>query len=250
MSVEKLRREEIEQKAPVPTAEQIDRYYETNKTRHPALRGKTKDQALPEVEKILREQAVMQRTTVFIGGLRRDAEIKVLLLPPRAEVPVPKEAPSKGSARAPVTIVEFSDFQCGYCRRVYPTLTKLLEEYEGKVRLVYRDFTPRNHPRARPAAIAAYCAGDQRKYWEYHEDLMHTQGTLSDDDLKARAEKLGLNMRKFNACYDAGRHGDFVDAATQDGASLGVTGTPSFFVNGRMLVGAKPYQAFKEVIEE
>ena len=98
--------------------------------------------------------------------------------------------------------------------------------------------------------MAARCAGDQDKYWDYHRNLMTIDGNLEDDDLRKRAESIDLDMASFNACYDSGRYREQVKAGTADGTKLGVTGTPTFFINGRMLVGAKPYSEFKSIIED
>ena len=110
---------------------------------------------------------------------------------------------------------------------------------------MFRDYPLDFHPRAVPAGSAARCAGDQGKYWEYHEDLLSVDGDLSDADLQARAERVGLDMEAFATCRDSGSHDAVVQTAFQDGQALGVTGTPFFFINGRMLVGAQPYEELK-----
>ena len=250
ISVAELRKAEIEDKIAPPTDSEIEAYYKANKNRIQSLMGKTLEQATPTVKSMLRRQKVGEQTGTYVKELKVDASVRVLLVPPRVKVPVPAGEPSRGPTKAPVTMVEFSDFQCGFCKRVEPTVDRLLDEYGDKLRLVFRDYPLSNHKRARPAAIAARCAGDQGKYWDYHADLMKVSGSLSDDDLKKRAERLGLDMDDFAGCLETGPHADAVDASVKDAVAIGVSSTPTFFINGRPLIGAKPYEAFKEVIDE
>ena len=163
---------------------------------------------------------------------------------------IPEGEPTRGPDSAPITMVEFSDFQCGYCKRAEATVERLLAEYGDKIHFVYRDYPLQFHKRAEPASIAARCAGDQGKYWEYHNNLMNIRGDLGDADLKKRAEGTQLDMAAFSACLESEAHQSTVRASFQDGASLGVSGTPTFFINGRRLVGARPYEDFKSVIED
>ncbi len=250
ITVAKLRKAEIEDKIAPPTDSEIETYYKANKSRVQSLKGKTLEQVLPTVKGMLRRQKINTQTGTYLKQLKADASVRVMLEAPRVEVPVPAGEPSRGPKTAPVTMVEFSDFQCGYCKRVEPTVNRLLDEYGDKLRLVYRDYPLGNHKRARPAAIAARCAGDQDKYWDYHADLVTVSGSLSDDDLKKRAEKLGLDMDDFAACLETGPYAAAVDASVKDAVAIGVSSTPTFFINGRPLIGAKPYAAFKELIDE
>ncbi len=165
--------------------------------------------------------------------------------------------PVKGDLSAPITIIEFSDFQCPYCAKFYTdTLPQLEQEYidTGKVKIVYRDFPLTNiHPLATPAALAAECANEQDKFWEYHNILFEKQDewvNIGEDKLKEYATEIGLNEEQFNSCLDSEKYKDEVLADLDDGASAGVTGTPAFFVNGRMLSGAQPLSAFQSIIEE
>ncbi|MEK7514903.1 MAG: DsbA family protein [Patescibacteria group bacterium] len=164
-----------------------------------------------------------------------------------------------GNKKAPVTIIEFSDYQCPFCRAfwrdTYPRLKKDFIE-TGKVRLVFRDFPLSSHPGAVPAAHAAECAEEQGKYWEMHDVIFAEQDTkgagtvsFSADDLKRWAGKIGLKQSEFNACLDSGKYNEEIAKDLKDGAASGVSGTPSFFINGNLLVGAQPYEAFKAAIE-
>jgi len=172
---------------------------------------------------------------------------------------VESDDPVLGKADAPVTIVEFSDFQCPFCRRFWAdTYTQLKEEYidTGKVRLVFRDYPLPFHDAATPSALAANCANEQGKFWQYHDKMFieqekQGQGTVTygATELKAWAQQLGLNTAQFNQCLDSKKYADEVAADTAAGSAAGVSGTPSFFVNGQLLVGAQPFASFKAIID-
>ena len=172
--------------------------------------------------------------------------------PPRAPV-VRKEVdavgPSRGPKDAPVTIVEFSDFECPYCGAAHDTVEQVMSSYAGKVRLVYRQFPLSFHPHAAKAAEASLCAADQGKFWEYHEALFKNQKKLDLPDLKAHASEVGLDANKFGQCLESGDKKKAVDADQQAGLAAGVGGTPAFFINGIFLNGAQPLDEFKKVID-
>ncbi len=150
-----------------------------------------------------------------------------------------------------ISVIEYSEFQCPFCEKVLPTVRRLMTEYKGKVRWVVRDFPLGFHNRAKPAAVAAHCAKDQSKYWEMYEKLFQNQRSLEDNQLKSYAKAIGLDMNKFNKCFDnpSEKHA-IIDRNYESGSKVGVTGTPAFFVNGRRLSGALPYEQFKEIFEE
>jgi protein-disulfide isomerase len=159
--------------------------------------------------------------------------------------------PSFGPADAPVTIVEFSDFECPYCRKWFTdTWPQLQQAYGSKIRLVYRDFPLTNiHPDAEPAAEAASCAGEQNQYWQFHDQLLN--GTsLGDAVYLSYATTLKLDLTKFKDCLSSHRYQTDIQNDSQYGASLGITGTPTFFVNGIPMVGAQPFSAFKSIIDQ
>lgn len=160
--------------------------------------------------------------------------------------------PALGPQDAPVLIVEFSDFQCGYCARfATETLNQILDTYGDQVRFVYRDFPLTSmHPYAQKAAEATQCAYEQGKYWEYSDLLFQNQQALDVDSLKGYAQQLGLETGAFNECLDSGRYTSEVQNDLAQGQGYGVTGTPTFFINGRMLVGAKPFSDFQAMIAE
>jgi len=167
--------------------------------------------------------------------------------------------PVRGDSNAPVTIIEFSDFQCPFCRKFFDeTLGQVEEIYikTGKAKLVYRDFPLPFHPMAQKSAEAAECADDQGKFWEMHDKIFVEQskqgsGTIqySLDDVKRWAGEIGLNANQFNECVDSGKYSEEVKKDLADGNAAGVSGTPSFFINGKILVGAQPFSAFEQVIE-
>ena len=153
--------------------------------------------------------------------------------------------PAVGPATAPVTLVEFSDFQCPFCQRVEPTLKQLRAKYGDKLRIVWKDFPlTQIHPQAFKAGEAGHCAGDQGKYWEYHDRLFENQQALQPADLKKHATDLGLDAAAFASCLDSSKYGERVRDGVSLGTSLGVNSTPTVFINGRRLSGAQPLEVF------
>jgi protein-disulfide isomerase len=160
--------------------------------------------------------------------------------------------PVLGDANAKVTIVEFSEFECPFCGRfARDTFPQLKADYidSGKAKFVFRDYIV--HPDAHLASEASDCAYEQGndKYWLYNEKLFNNQAALDSASLKGYASDLGLDTSQFNACLDSGKYSSEVDKDTNDGRSYGVTGTPTFFINGKKIVGAQPYSAFQQAIE-
>ena len=154
-----------------------------------------------------------------------------------------------GPSNAPVTIVEFGDFQCPYCGQVESTLRALRNHYGNKLRIVYRDYPLGFHRYAIGAALAARCAGAEGKFWEYHDAIFANQGALSEADLKTLAAKLGLNTEQFDHCLDSREYEQAVERDQREGTRIGVRGTPYFLINGEALYGAQSYQAFKTAID-
>ncbi len=246
ITVAELVKVEVDDKVVVAEAE-VRAFYEANKQRY---KDAAEADALKQVTTQLRQQRLQERRQAFVRELRATADVKVLLEPLRVAV-TPGDGPSWGPTGALVTIVEFSDFQCPYCARVEPALKRVRETYGDRVRFVFRDFPlVQIHPQAAKAAEAAACAGEQGKFWELHGRLFDNQARLAIPDLKQHAKELGLDAAKFGECLDSGRHAPDWQADLNEAAAYGVTGTPAFFINGRMLVGAQPYEAFAQVIDE
>ena len=159
--------------------------------------------------------------------------------------------PSIGPAKAPITIIEFSDYQCPYCQswenQVYQ---QLLASYPNQIRFVYRDLPLPMHPEAEPAAEAADCAGEQNAYWKFHDALFEQKYGLNRLAYEHYASDLGLDAKAFTACLDSHRYKSEVQKDANDAASAGISGTPSFVINGRILIGALPFSEFKTVIDE
>jgi protein-disulfide isomerase len=159
-------------------------------------------------------------------------------------------AMTRGPAHAPVTIVAFSDFECPYCKRVLRALDQVLQEYDGRVRLIAKDLPLTSHPQARQAAEAARCAGAEGRYWPYHDRLFAEQPRFGRDRLVGYAVDLGLDREAFARCLGERRFARRVEDDLAQARALGIVSTPTFLINGRVLVGARPADDFRAVIEE
>ncbi len=228
--------------------EEIEELYERSSDR---LEG-----GLEENRSKLRDYLVRQKRerlkVSLLQRLRDEAGVETSLpypVLPTVEIAGGESAPSKGPADAPITIVEFSDFQCPFCKRMQSTLADLLDEYDGKVRLEYRHFPLRSHPVALAAAQASACADEQGKFWAYHDGLFEWQHELSEEKLSAIADSVGLDLEAYNQCIEEERYSDLVDADTAAGREAGIQGTPAFFVNGHPIYGAGSGSVFREVID-
>jgi len=159
--------------------------------------------------------------------------------------------PSYGPANAPITIIEFSDFECPYCQRWHVEVwKKLVAAYPDKIRLVYRDFPLYSiHPNAAPAANAAECANEQGKYWEFHDLLFSGGQKLSEAAYQTYANGLNMDLTAFQQCLDENRYADEITADFEYASSIGISSTPTFFLNGVALIGAQPFEVFQEIIE-
>ncbi len=157
-------------------------------------------------------------------------------------------ARTRGPEAAPVTILEWSDFQCPFCREAQPVLARLLAEFPQQVRLVFKDFPLRSHELAMPAALAARCASAQGRFWEYHDLLYVAQPAFARDELVGYARRLGLDVPGFTECLDATRFQEDVMADQREGRAAGVRATPTFFVNGRKIEGALPIEEFRDAV--
>jgi protein-disulfide isomerase len=228
-----------------PTEEQVNAFYTQNKAR---MTAKEED-AKRQIKDYLKNQAAAEKEQAFRKELMEAAKVEVSMRPPRLTL-AKGDAPVKGPADAPIVITEFTDFQCPYCSRVQDTLTKVFDTYKDKVALVFKDFPLDFHKDARSAHQSAHCAKAQGKFWEMHDSLFKNQRQLTVDDLKKYAGELGLDMYKFNACMEAKPDDKTIQSNLEEGQSLGVTGTPCFFINGRALKGAVPFDSFKQLIDE
>jgi len=198
----------------------------------------------------LKQLRIQKARQAYADSLRAGAEVAIMLQPPSVAVAYDR-ARVKGNPDAPVTIVEFSDFQCPYCKKSEETLGDLLAKYKGRVKLAYLDFPLREiHPQAEQAAEAARCAGEQGKFWEYHDTLFADQSKLDEASLAERARNLKLDERAFQTCLAGGKFKNSVEADIQQGNKIGVAGTPAYFINGVFLSGAQPQAEFEKIIDQ
>jgi protein-disulfide isomerase len=238
--------QEIASKVSTVSDSEIAQWYQSNQNR---VGGRSLDEVRQPIRTYLTQERMELARQQFVDALRVKTPVRVMLDAPRQTVAAAKGA-AKGPATAPVEIIEFSDFQCPFCLRANPTVDQVMKTYGERVRFVYRHFPLGNHPNARPAAEASECAAEQGKFWEYHDRLFANPSKLGDADLKQHAAALGLDGSKFNACVDSRKYKAQVDADMKAGEEAGVSGTPAFFVNGRMLSGAQPFESFKRLIDE
>ena len=248
ISVSTLLEQQINGSVAPVSEDEISAFYNQNRARLPAL-----DKVHDQIRDFLQGQKLEEQKNDYLKSLRAKAKITTYLKAPpvvRVDVPI-TGAPMRGSAQAKVTIVKFEDFQCPYCKTVQPTFKELLKRYDGKLRVVHKDLPlDAIHPQARPAAEAARCAGDQGKFWEYHDRLYANGSKLTADELKDAAKDVGLNVESFDQCVTTGKFKGAVQQDLLQGAQLGLTGTPAFFINGREISGARPVEAFAAIIDE
>jgi protein-disulfide isomerase len=211
--------------------------------------GRSFNEIKPQLIAAMQRHDDLGRRDALAEKLRADAHVKVSLEEPRVKV-VSAEHPWTGGKDAPVTIVEFSDFQCPYCRSAEPVLKQVRAKYGDKIKFVYMDFPLGMHQHAIDAAVAGRCAADQDKFWQLHDAMFGDQTKLDAAGLKASAAKVGLDTKKFNACFDAKTGLAGIKADQAQGERLGVNGTPTFFVNGRELVGMESESGFADVIDD
>lgn len=198
----------------------------------------------------VQEQARIRQA--LLVSLRRQADIRIKLPDLKPPVlPVSSEGDRRlGPDQAPITIVEFSDFQCPFCQLSVKVLKELRQLYGERIRIIYRDYLGPNHPHALPAAEAARCAGEQGQFWAYHDLLFDRQASGNNGwDFFLLAKNLGLQQPIFERCLKSGRFKELIAKDLEDGMKLGVTSTPTFFINGRPLVGAQPLENFRALID-
>jgi protein-disulfide isomerase len=244
LSVADLLVQEVDEKVADPTDEEVRALYDARKEQIKQGFKEVKDQLTAFIKRNRRAQA----RNDLMARLRQEADIKIGLEPPRVEIDV-GDAPSIGSNGAKITMVEFSDYQCPFCGRVRPTVWRLLDEYKDNIHYVFMDFPLSFHREAQKAHEAAHCAGEQDKYFEFNRKVFGNQRNMKVADLKRYAKELQLDMKKFNACLDGERFKDQISEFMRMGMNAGVAGTPAFFINGILLSGAQPYEAFKELID-
>jgi protein-disulfide isomerase len=248
ISDEQYLKDEVDAKVTAPTDQAVAAFFAQNSSQLPP-KAKIEDYR-ERIVTFMTRQAHSERAKEVFGDLRKSAKVEVSLSPPaKPRFNVEAKGPSRGPEGAKVTLVEFSDFECPFCSRGRDTVDKVMQKYEGKVRLVFRQFPLAFHKQARKAAEAALCANAQSKFWPMHDALFSDQSKLEPAQLKETAIKLGLDKDKFNACLDKGEMAKVIDEDMAAAEKVGVSGTPAFFINGVMLSGAQPVDEFERVID-
>ena len=238
--------ESIRASVPDVSQEDTDAWWEQNEGRVRQPRQDVEEQ----IKALLARTSLQTVEQDFFDDLRDRYQVEMMLQPFRHDV-AHAGFPARGPASAPVTLVEFSDFECPYCKRVVPTIDQVAANYPDNVKVVFRQF-PLNsiHANAQKAAEASLCAGEQGKFWEMHDLMFEEQKNLTVAELKDKAGRLELDQAGFDGCLDSGRFGEEVAKDLRAGSAIGVTGTPSIFVNGRKLSGAVDFETVAQVIED
>src|SRR5579872_6798270 len=242
LTVDQLMDRDIKSQVKDPTEDQMKVYYEGLETDQPY------DTVREKIIEKIRQLRTDKARAAYVKALRAQTTVTIALAPPRANVDV-ADAQVLGPKSAQVTLVEFADYECPYCQKVAADVKKLKADFGDKVSFTYKDFPLPMHARAEKAAEAARCASKQNKFWEFHDELFHSK-ELDVDQLKAQARALKLDSDQFDKCLDSGEQAAAVERDRKEGMRLGITGTPSFFVNGHYLSGALDYAALRQVVEQ
>jgi protein-disulfide isomerase len=243
LTVEQLIDREIKSKVQDPTEDQMKVYYEGLET------DQTYEAVRQKVLEKIRQLRSEKIRAAYIADLRAKTQVYVDLAPPSANVETPQTAQSAGSEKPSVTLLEYADYECPYCQKVAADVKKLRADMGDKITFVYKDFPLVMHARAEKAAEAARCAEKQGKFWEFHDELFRSK-ELDVDQLKAQARALNLNSTDFDHCLDSGQETGAVEKDREEGQRLGISGTPSFFINGHYLSGALDYAALRQIVDQ
>ncbi|MGD1096068.1 MAG: thioredoxin domain-containing protein [Bryobacteraceae bacterium] len=225
-----------------PSEEALKLYYEVLNTKEPY------EKLRPQMIERLRQLRIAKAKAAYMETLHSQAKVVVNLTPPRAQFSL-KDAMVRGDEKAPVTIIEYADYECPYCQQTQPALEKVEAEYKGKIAFAFRDVPLPMHSHAQKAAEAAHCAGAQGKFWEYHDMLFSTK-QLDVPQLREHARALNLDVAAFDTCLDSGATAEAVKAQLAEGQALHIEGTPSFLINGRFFNGGMTYEQLRTVVEE
>ncbi|HSQ31259.1 MAG TPA: DsbA family protein [Gemmatimonadaceae bacterium] len=231
-----------------PTDVDIQAWYKENQAR---LSGRPLDQIRSQIADMLRAQRKQEATKKLDERLRTERKVAITYQPYRLQFNN-EGAAEFGKKDAPITLVEFSDFQCPYCERMYPVLKQVEQKYGDKVRIIYRQY-PLNsiHPFAQKAAEASLCANEQGKFWQMHDAMFGDQKKLAVADLKQTAQRLGMSGKKFDSCIDSGKYVEQIQNDSKEALRSGVTGTPAVFVNGIVIDGgAVPFDVVAAAIDK
>jgi protein-disulfide isomerase len=246
LTTDKLLEQEVDAKVPEPTEVELAAIYAVQKEQI----GKPYEEVKSQLQQSLKKAKIQQARQEYSNRLREQTKVSILLGPPRTQVGF-DPARVRGNPKAKVMIVEFSDFQCPFCGQVQGTLKSILAKHGESVALAFRDMpVSQIHPQAMGAAQAARCAGEQGKFWEYHDLLFADQAWLDKPGLVTKAQKLQLEEKQFDACIASEKYKAQIQQDSQEGMKAGVNGTPGFFINGVFISGAQPEAAFEKLIQE
>jgi len=246
LTTEKLLDQEVNSKVQDPSDAEIEGFYLAQRDR---LNRPLDDALKTQLRASIKQAKTRQLREDYMKSLRSDSKVVVLLSPPRVQVAYDAKR-LRGNPKAPVMIVEFSDYQCPYCHQVEPTVKEVLTKYGDKVSLSYRDYPlTAIHPQAMIAAQASRCAEEQGKFWEYHDQLFNAS-KLEKDDLIEYARNLKLDDKQFDSCLAGEKYKTEIEKDLEEGRKAGVTGTPGFFINGVEVSGAKPGSEFTKIIDD
>ncbi len=241
-----LLEKELQGKIKEPSPQDVSAFYLANRQRFTQPLDKVSEQIQQYLKAEYRNKAIDD----LAERLKPGYAVKMLLPPLRFHVG-DEGSPSRGPKQAPVTIVEFSDFQCEDCSQLSKTLHEIVAKYGDKVRLVYRQLpVSQVHPLAEKAAEASLCAADQKQFWEMHDLMFDTQTRLKEEDLRAKAAQLKLDTTAFSSCLSSGKYAARVKEDGREAYRLAVPNSPSFFINGRPYSGAIPLPEISKIIEE
>ena len=230
-----------------PSDAEIAAWYQDNQNR---VGGRSLEQVRSQIADLLRTERRNAAERKLEERLRAERKVSVAYEPFRVSLNNEK-APARGNSAAPVTLVEFSDFECPFCQATVPTLKQVEKKYGDKVRIVYRQFPLSIHPFAFKAAEASLCANEHGKFWEMHDAMFQDQKKLSVSDLKQTARRVGIDGKKFDSCLDAGRYVEQVQNDQKEAQRLGVTGTPAMYINGTAVEGgAVPFAKLESLIDK
>jgi protein-disulfide isomerase len=249
ISIEALLREEVHSKIMPVEDSEIEAFYRSNAAALKPDLSETREQ----IRSLLMNKRIEAQTALYFKSLGSAADIRTYLQPPqpyRAHIST-EGAPYKGPDSARVTIISFEDYECPFCKEAQPVLARLLSRYAGQIKVVHKD-APLDavHPRARLAAEAARCADRQGKFWAFHDFLYAHAPQPMDDHFKRFATKSGIELKAFTRCLDSRETEDLVRRDSVEAAQLQISGTPTFFVNGREIGGSAPLKTLEQIVEE
>lgn len=266
LTVDQLLKQEVFDKLKAVSDDDVQAFFEMHKQQ---FQGKEFDTVKDQIKGKLMGQLRQDARAQYMRNLKSQSKVAYLIKAPRIEVSVDDD-PGKGNPKAPITFIEFSEFQCPFCKKARPIVKQILDTYKDKIYYVFRDFPLSFHKYAKKMSHATNCAKEQGKYWEYSDALWEHQGDFSaitaqgqkdklpDDailkfaDLKLveMAGDLKLDPAKFSECQKSGKFMKEIEKDIQDGQNAGVSGTPAYFINGKFLSGAQPFEKFKSLIDE